>query len=214
MRNYCFIISCCLIITGCSASKSSIIEHPNSVTAVKICRNYERDFQKFGSSETPLSKEDRAYYANLVSQYNSRQLNEEGCRELKRQATQRIANALIAFGDATSGYTYTAPSPQPYNSKNAAVSHTNRLTLCPNGQYVYGGNCQITPNGDYVSGANNSIKMCPDGSFVSGNNCLSTPSGGYVSGSYGALKLCPDGSYVAGKRCLLTPEGSYVGAPD
>ena len=55
------------------------------------------------------------------------------------------------------------------------------------------------------------MTMCPDGSYVSGNRCNLTPNGGYIGGrSSRNMNLCPDGSYVSG-NCKLTPSGRYVG---
>lgn len=51
-------------------------------------------------------------------------------------------------------------------------------TLAPNGQYVTG-RPQRAPNGAYVGG-NGPVSMCPDGSYVAGSRCVLTPNGTYV----------------------------------
>lgn len=50
--------------------------------------------------------------------------------------------------------------------------------LAPDGTYV-GGTPRLAPNGSYVGGSGRTI-MCPDGSYVSGERCRLTPSGTYV----------------------------------
>ena len=84
---------------------------------------------------------------------------------------------------------------------------TGRATLCPDGSYVTGTSCYMTPKGTYVGGSN--ATLCPDGSYVSGNNCYMTPKGTYVGSN--TATLCPDGSYVSGRNCYMTPSGTYVG---
>lgn len=100
-------------------------------------------------------------------------------------------------------------------SVTAAItcSTASASTMCPDGSYVSGTRCNLTPNGTYVGSGNghNSMTICPDGSYVSGNRCNLTPSGGYIGGSSSRnMNLCPDGSYVSG-NCKLTLSGHYVG---
>jgi hypothetical protein len=87
----------------------------------------------------------------------------------------------------------------------SAPSHS--VTLCPDGSYVGGRECQLAPDGSYVSG-DRYPQLAPDGSYTGGNPRLA-PDGTYVGG-HGSTTLCPDGSYVSG-RCELAPNGSYVG---
>lgn len=51
-------------------------------------------------------------------------------------------------------------------------------TIAPNGQYVTG-RPQIAPNGKYVGGSG-PVRICPDGSYVAGSRCMITPNGTYV----------------------------------
>lgn len=51
-------------------------------------------------------------------------------------------------------------------------------TLAPDGTYV-GGSPRLAPNGTYVGGAGQIIQ-CPDGNYVAGERCILTPSGTYV----------------------------------
>lgn len=90
---------------------------------------------------------------------------------------------------------------------NKSHFDTGRATLCPDGSYVSGTSCYMTPKGTYVGGS--SATLCPDGSYVSGGNCYMTPKGTYVGSS--TATICPDGSYVSGRNCYMTPKGTYVG---
>lgn len=55
-----------------------------------------------------------------------------------------------------------------------------RPTLAPDGTYV-GGTPRLAPNGTYVGGSGR-ILLCPDGSYVAGERCVLTPAGTYVGG--------------------------------
>ena len=68
-------------------------------------------------------------------------------------------------------------------------------TLCPDGSYVGGDTCSLTPGGRYVSGDNGAAQLAPNGQYVGGSKPMS---------------LCPDGSYVSGS-CQLAPNGRFVG---
>lgn len=76
-------------------------------------------------------------------------------------------------------------------------------TLCPDGSYIGGASCSITPQGTYVDGE---PQLAPDGTYVGGEPSLA-PDGTYVGGD---PELAPDGTYVGGEP-LLAPDGSYVG---
>lgn len=76
-------------------------------------------------------------------------------------------------------------------------------TLCPDGSYVGGESCILSPDGTFVDDAPN---LAPDGSYVGGEPELA-PDGSYVGGE---PMLAPDGSYVGGEP-TLAPDGSYVG---
>ena len=76
-------------------------------------------------------------------------------------------------------------------------------TLCPDGSYIGGSSCNLTPKGTYVDGE---PQLAPDGTYVGGEPSLA-PDGTYVGGE---PEMAPDGSYVGGEP-LLTPDGSYVG---
>lgn len=77
-------------------------------------------------------------------------------------------------------------------------------TLCPDGSYVGGSSCNMTPKGGYVSGE---PELAPDGSYVGGEPHMA-PDGTYVGGE---PEMAPDGSYVGGEP-TMAPDGSYVGA--
>ncbi|KRB81331.1 hypothetical protein ASE00_15190 [Sphingomonas sp. Root710] len=77
--------------------------------------------------------------------------------------------------------------------------------LCPDGSYVGGSGCVMTPEGNYVGGT---PMLTPNGDFVGGTPQMA-PNGRYIGGS-GKPVRCPDGSYVAG-ACHMTPKGNYVG---
>jgi len=64
--------------------------------------------------------------------------------------------------------------------------------MCPDGTYVAGSTCHMTPNGGYVGGK---PAMAPNGNHVAGSDKSTT---------------CPDGPYVSGS-CHMTPNGRYVG---
>lgn len=53
-----------------------------------------------------------------------------------------------------------------------------RPNIAPDGTYV-GGTPRLAPDGSYVGGTGRTI-MCPDGTYVVGNSCRLTPSGTYV----------------------------------
>ena len=76
-------------------------------------------------------------------------------------------------------------------------------TLCPDGSYIGGSSCSMTPKGTYVDGEPH---LAPDGTYVGGEPSLA-PDGSYVGGD---PELAPDGTYVGGEP-LLAPDGSYVG---
>jgi hypothetical protein len=79
-------------------------------------------------------------------------------------------------------------------------------TLCPDGSYVGGSSCNMTPRGGYVNGE---PELAPDGTYVGGEPSLA-PDGFYVDGE---PELAPDGTYVGGQP-LLAPDGTYVGVDD
>ena len=55
-----------------------------------------------------------------------------------------------------------------------------RPVMTPDGSYA-GDSYKLAPNGSYVGGSGN-LKMCPDGSYVRGERCVMTPTGTYVGG--------------------------------
>ncbi len=85
----------------------------------------------------------------------------------------------------------------------ATVLSVNAQTLCPDGSYIAGSSCSMTPKGTYVDGE---PQLAPDGTYVGGEPSLA-PDGSYVGGD---PELAPDGTYVGGDP-LLAPDGSYVG---
>jgi hypothetical protein len=97
-------------------------------------------------------------------------------------------------------------------------------TMCPDGSFVGGDSCQMTPDGKFVSGGGG-VRMAPDGSYVSGgDSSLGNPNAkdgnmqrgvqmapnGQFEGGNGPVTMCPDGSYVSG-RCHMMPNGRFVG---
>ena len=49
---------------------------------------------------------------------------------------------------------------------------------CPDGSYVAGKQCKLTPGGGIVGGK--SMKLCPDGKYVAGKRCKLQPDGSYT----------------------------------
>lgn len=92
--------------------------------------------------------------------------------------------------------------------------NTFASTMCPDGTYVSGSRCIMTPDGTFVGGR---PQLAPDGTYVGGRPQMA-PDGSYVGtkptdeyGSPAPIRLCPDGTYVSGERCKLMPNDQYIG---
>jgi hypothetical protein len=145
----------------------------------------DRGYNEGAVAELSLINEDlRAYYA---------------ARAEEHERAVRLRTALLIALAATL-------SSQQAETRDLGVdSVANGVTICPDGTYVGGKTCNMTPNGRYVGGT---PQMTPNGDYVGGKPRIA-PDGSYVGGS-GKVTMCPDGTYVGG-ACKMTPRGTYVG---
>lgn len=90
------------------------------------------------------------------------------------------------------------------------VTNSFAGTMCPDGSFVGGDTCVMTPGGKFVSGDSGSPQMAPNGRFVEGGGTpRMAPNGQFVGGDK-PMTMCPDGSFVSG-NCQLMPNGRFVG---
>jgi hypothetical protein len=83
-------------LSGCAASRNTIVSGGSGLTDSKVCRNYLSDKDLLANDYVPKDSKESNYIYALKSQVRYRSLNDDKCKKLASEDNKKMAQGILA----------------------------------------------------------------------------------------------------------------------